>query len=178
MSVQIALLRGVNVGGNNRLPMGDMAALLQAAGCSGVQTYINSGNAVFRSDRVPAVTATEFKAGCKAALGFAPDTLVLSLPDYKAIVAANPFPEATEQGKALHVYFALDAPLSGDIAAMQADCNAVERFVLTPRAFYIFTPEKLTDSALMPRLGKHVRQKMTGRNWNTVGKLLGMARAL
>jgi uncharacterized protein (DUF1697 family) len=178
MTTHIALLRGINVGGNNMLPMKDLAAMLADCGCTNVQTYIQSGNAVFKSDREAAHIATDFQSLCHKTKGFAPQTLILPLADYEKIVAANPFPEAIATPKALHIYFLLAPPLNVDHAAMLAACNPVERFHLTNDALYIHTPDKLTDSALLPKLGKFIKIATTQRNWTTVTTLLELARAL
>ncbi len=178
MTPYIALLRGINVGGNNLLPMQDMAAMFADCGCRDVQTYIQSGNAVFRSDRGAKAIATDFQSLCQKTKGFAPQTLILSLDQYAQIVRANPFPEAESTPKALHIFFLLAPPTNVDQTAMQVACNPVERFHLTDQALYIHTPDKLTDSTMLPKLGKFIKAPMTQRNWNTVAKLLEMARAI
>ncbi len=178
MNTHIALLRGINVGGNNLLPMKDLSAMFADCGCSDVQTYIQSGNAVFRSDRAAAQIAADFQSLCQATKAFTPQTLVLPLADYEKIVAANPYPEATTTPKALHVLFLLAPPENIDQPAMRAACNPVERFQLTNQALYLHCPDKLTDSALLPKLAKFIKTPMTQRNWTTVAKLLEMGRTL
>ncbi len=178
MATYIALLRGINVGGNNLLPMKDMAAMLSECGCAEVRTYIQSGNAVFRSDRKATDIAADFQSFCQSTKGFAPQTLILPLDQYAEIVRANPFREAESTPKALHVFFLLTPALNVDQSAMQAACNPTERFRLTDQALYLHAPDKLTDSLLAPKLAKFIKAPMTARNWNTVAKLLDMARAL
>ncbi len=178
MTTFIALLRGINVGGNNLLPVKDMAAMLVDCGCSDVQTYIQSGNAVMKSDRKAAQIATDFQSLCQKTKAFTPQTLVLSRIAYEKIARGNPFPEAESTPKALHVFFLLSAPGTVDQSAMQAACNPTERYHLTENALYLHAPDKLTDSLLALKLAKFIKAPMTARNWNTVAKLLEMARAL
>ena len=174
----VALLRGINVGGNRLLPMKDLAAMLAQCGCTGVQTYIQSGNAVFRSDRNGPEIAADFQSRCLEAKGFAPQTLIHSLSDHETIIRANPFPEAESTPKALHVFFLLAPPGKVDQIAMKAACNPTERFHLTVAALYLHAPDKLTDSFLALKMAKIINVPMTARNWNTAAKLLEMAKAL
>ena len=95
MKTYIALFRGINVGGNNILPMKDLAALLEKLGAQDVKTYIQSGNVVFR---YKAKNTPQLSAGIRAAIKesheFEPMVLLLDLAELEQAIASNPFPEA------------------------------------------------------------------------------------
>jgi uncharacterized protein (DUF1697 family) len=99
--IRIALLRGINVGGHGRLPMAKLRDILVACGARDPQTYIQSGNAVFRG----AVEAEELAQAIERAKGFRPRAMVLTRQELSATIAGNPFSEATAAPKTLHVYF-------------------------------------------------------------------------
>ncbi len=102
MQTWIALLRGVNVGGKNKLPMKALVAELEALGFVDVQTYIQSGNVVFRrpSTATAASIASSIATGIKMKFGFQPSVMVLSKEELAAAAKSNPFPEAEGNGTA------------------------------------------------------------------------------
>jgi uncharacterized protein (DUF1697 family) len=94
MNTIIALLRGINVGGHNKLPMRELKVLLEGMGLANVQTYIQSGNVVFQSEETEqAGLAQRITAVIEASYGFAPQVFLLDLASLQAAMAANPFPE-------------------------------------------------------------------------------------
>lgn len=102
MTGYVALFRGINVGGRHSVPMQDLRDILTSLGCEGVQTYIQSGNAVFRSQKDADTLTSEAKAAIRDKFGFAPRVLLLSIEQYEKIVAANPYPDAEQAPKYLH----------------------------------------------------------------------------
>ena len=118
MNTWIALLRGINVGGHHKLPMHDLKTLLGTLGFADIQTYIQSGNVVFRSRATDAIEmANSIQQAIDDGFGFAPDVLVISLDDLSETVHQNPFREAERDHKTLHVSFAVEAPASPDRGA-------------------------------------------------------------
>ena len=106
MNSYVALLRGINVGGRNLLPMQALRALLEELGLHNVKTYIQSGNVVFQSGEANlAALATRISEQIEASHGFAPHVLLLPAADLQQAIAANPFPEAESEPKSLHVGF-------------------------------------------------------------------------
>jgi uncharacterized protein (DUF1697 family) len=169
MSVEIGLLRGINVGGTHVLPMAELRAILAGLGARDVRTYIQSGNAAWAGH----VDEAALSDAILAAKGFRPAAMILPFDSFAAVVANNPFPEV-EDPKALHAYF-LAAPSLADEAMLEVEKGPEERFVLTERAFYLHTPLYLTGSLLAPRLERLLGVPATGRNWRTVDRLLAMA---
>jgi uncharacterized protein (DUF1697 family) len=105
-SAWIAFLRGINVGGNNVLPMRELTESIERTGCTDVKTYVQSGNAVFRSSTTTAAQlAKSIARGVAERRGLEPSVRVLSIRELEQAVAANPFPEAESDPKSLHVLF-------------------------------------------------------------------------
>ena len=176
--IYIALLRGINVGGNNPLPMKALAAMLETLGARQVQTYIQSGNAVFQSAvKNPLQLSKRFSAEIKKQHGFEPQVLVLELDTVKQAAAENPFPEAEINPATLHIGFLATPATDPDLAKLMSLKTVSERFHLNDRALYLHTPEGLGNSKLATRAEKHIGVAMTIRNWRTLSKIIEMADA-
>ena len=112
-SVHVALLRAINVGGRNKLPMAELRALFEDAGCADVRTYIQSGNVVLRASAALARRLPErMAAAIEAELGFRPPIVMRSGAELRAVTAGNPFPDV-EDPKLLHVAFLREVPAKG-----------------------------------------------------------------
>lgn len=179
MNTYIALLRGINVGGNNKLPMRALADLLEAMGVQKVKTYIQSGNVVFQSERTDrAALAQEITAAIAQAHGFAPQVFLLDVQALEAAMAANPFPEGIDNPKSLHLFFLDGTPQKLNLAALAAVKAPNERFALIDQVFYLHTPDGIGRSKLAERVSKGWDVAITARNWRTVSTVLDMAHAL
>ena len=175
----VALLRGTNVGGANRLPMAGLAALFEEAGCSDVRTYIQSGNVVFAADAGVADGLGGRIAGAIAErYGLRVPVVLRTAGEMSEAARRNPFVEAGADEKALHVAFLADEPSPRAVASLDADRSPPDRFAVLGREVYLHLPNgvgrsKLTNAYLDARLGT----VSTLRNWRTVLTLLGMATA-
>ena len=178
MKTCIALFRGINVGGNNMLPMKQLKALLERHGCADVQTYIQSGNAIFRSAGSDNdALATRLGTAVLEGHGFEPRILLLSRDELQKAVAGNPFPQADANPKSLHLFFLVDRPAKPDLKALDALKVPGEEFALKGRIFYLYAPEGIGKSKLVTRIERSLGVAATARNWRTVTTLLDMARA-
>ncbi|HEX4347541.1 MAG TPA: DUF1697 domain-containing protein [Vicinamibacterales bacterium] len=185
MTTYIALFRGINVGGNNIIPMKDLTALVATCGHSDVKTYIQSGNVIFKSGGSgkangagrERVLAKEIAAAVRKSRGFEPRVVVLSLAALRNIAAANPFPQAVEDPKSVHVFFLAEPAKSANIKAMEAVKTKNERFALKGDAFYVHAPEGLGRSKLGSCCERHLGVDATARNWRTVTTLIELAEA-
>lgn len=173
----VVLLRGINVGGNNKLPMADLRGALEAAGYADVSTYIQSGNVALTAKpadgyavgrAVGEVIDNEF--------GLTIPVVVRSAEQLRAAITNNPFPEMVETPKFLHLYFCQEPISEEAAAALDHDRYVPDRMVAGETEIYVSYEQgvagsKLTNAALDRALG----QVTTARNWNTVLKLLDMA---
>lgn len=175
MTGYVALFRGINVGGRNSLPMQDLRDILSSLGCENVRTYIQSGNAVFASASAAGELAGEIKAAIDERFGFAPEVLLLSSRRLRAIAAANPFPDAESVPKHLHVSFLSQTAAEPDLDTLNSIKAPSERFVLTSEALYLHAPDGIARSKFAAKVENCLGVAATGRNWNTVSKLIELA---
>jgi uncharacterized protein (DUF1697 family) len=178
MKTWIALLRGINVGGKNKLPMKELVAAMSALGLSEVNTYIQSGNVVFRGpDKKAQALADEIGAAILSKFGFEPQVMVIGAQELAAAASANPFPEAATEadGKTLHLFFLAQPPARVERDRIEAIRRQSERWQQKGAAFYLHAPEGFGDSKLAAQIEKILGVPATARNWRTVGALLEMA---
>lgn len=171
MRACVALLRGINVGGRNILPMKEFRALLDSLGCENIATYIQSGNAVFTCTSDGKQLATTIASAIDSKFGFRPSVLVLAASDYLAIVAANPYLKVEADGKLNHIWFLGERASNADLPRLQKLRAKDERFKLTDRAFYLHAPAGIGRSALAANVEKHLGVTATSRNRRTVEKI-------
>ena len=174
MTPFVALFRGINVGGKHIVPMKDLRELLRNIGCEEVQTYIQSGNAVFAS----AMAARELSAAISPAIserfGFEPTVLVLPARRFREVAEANPYKALDVDPKLVHVAFLAEKPRRPDVAALEKLQSPSEKFELHDDAFYLFAPDGIARSELVAKLDRALGVAVTSRNWRTVTRLLGM----
>jgi uncharacterized protein (DUF1697 family) len=181
MPAYIALLRGINVGGHNKVAMFDLRAVAQDLGHGRVATYIQSGNLVFTSDRAdPAGLADELEQEIAARLGVKAPVVVVSGAELAEVIAANPFP-ADASPRTVHAVFRRDEMSPEGHAAVAEASQAAraagsrDEAVVVGRTLYLSTPDGLGRSDLAARLARSAAQSAgTARNWATVTRLAAM----
>jgi uncharacterized protein (DUF1697 family) len=172
-STHVALLRGINLAGKNRLPMKELVALFAAAGCEDVRTYIQSGNAIFRASRVIAADLpATIPARIKERFGYRTPVIVRSAAEFEAVFADNPFHAQGVAESELHVVFLADRPAAARVAALDPDRSPGDAFAVLGREVYLHLPNglgrsKLTNDWFDTKLGTIG----TVRNWRTVTTL-------
>ena len=171
-------MRGINVGGRNKLPMGDLRVLLEQAGCRSVRTYIQSGNVVFEGDSsLAGRIASEVPLLIEARFGFAPPVILRSADELAAAVAANPFDASDADPGHLAVGFLADRPASGAVARLDPDRSPGDRFEVVDREVYLYVPGGLARTKLTTDyFDRRLDTVMTVRNWRTTNRLLEMVR--
>jgi uncharacterized protein (DUF1697 family) len=167
MTVYIALLHAVNVGGTGKLAMEELQALCRKAGFSDVRTYIASGNVVFESDGSATKVKAELEKRLQAVLGKPVRVALRTAAEMSAVLKANPFPKAPPNTT---VAIFLDGKPPPD--ALERAVGAVREEVrLGKREIYVHYPDGQGRSKLRIAAAKDG----TARNMNTVGKLADMA---
>ena len=173
----VALLRGINVGGNKRVAMADLRSALESLGYEDVSTVLQSGNAVFSAPGGKAsASERSIERVIESRLAMSVKVLVRTGPELSAIIKANPLPEAVAEPAKLHVAFLSAQPEPGRFESIDASRFEREVFRQDGRALYIWYRDgagssKLTNAVLESRLGVTA----TSRNWNTVTKLAALA---
>ena len=175
MTKWVALLRGVNVGGHNKLPMAGLRTMLEGLGYEDPKTYIQSGNAVFSSGEAVADISNSIRSGILLKFGFQPRVMVLDLASFNAAIRANPYPQASETPNFLHLFFFEKQPNDIDSSALSAWAKNGEEFALLNGVFYFFTPNGFGRSDLAAKLTSIIKEPMTGRNLHSCLKISELA---
>lgn len=181
MAVIVAMLRGVNVGGHNQIKMEALRALCEALGLQDAQTYVQSGNVVFRSKERNLVALTKrIEDAIEQGFGFRPAVIVRTTSELKAAIAKNPF--ARRRGidpRKLLVTFLADEPsLDAQDRVLRIKAEPEELYI-DGRQVYIYFPNGFARPKLSwVAIGKMLGTSGTARNWNSVTKLLEMAEKL
>lgn len=174
----VVLLRGVNVGKAQRVPMAGFRGLLSGLGYTDIVTLLNSGNAVFRAtNAAPARHAADIAAALAAELGVDVQVLVKSAKELAAIVAENPIAVGAADRSRFLVAFTPDARALAGLAAVRPFIVPPERFAIGRNAAYLLCANGILQSkagkALLGKAGSHA----TTRNWATTLKLHALAGA-
>lgn len=172
----LALLRGVNVGGKNKLPMRALVALFEAEGCTDVAPYIQSGNVVFRA--APALAARvgdAIAAAIQAEFGFAVPVITRSAAELRRAVDENPFVLAGADVATLHVGFLAAEPSARAVASLDPARSPPDRFEVRGREIFLCLPNGVARSKLTNAyFDSKLATTSTFRNWRTVLTLLKM----
>ena len=178
MATCIALLRGINVGGRNRLAMADLRELCTQLGFGDVQTYVQSGNVVFTTDRDDLATiATELTEQLEYQLGVEPTVMIRTRDEFASVVANNPFvAEADADPTKVHAALLSAEPDDPTTLEFDPEAYAPEVIASGDRVRYLHVPSGLGRSRLATDLTKRrTGVEITVRNWRTVTNLLEMA---
>jgi uncharacterized protein (DUF1697 family) len=174
VTTYVALLRGINVGGNRRIKMDVLRELVTGAGYADVRTYIQSGNVVCTGDEEPvAEVARRIGRHISAGAGFGVPVVVLTADHLVAVADAQPYP--TTDGKLVHLAFLEEQPDADAISAIDLASFAPSTLSLGDRVVYLHLPHGLGRSELAAALTDRVLgSRSTWRNWNTVAALLDL----
>jgi uncharacterized protein (DUF1697 family) len=177
MGLCIALLRGINLAGRNRVAMSGLRSLFAELGFADAQSLLQSGNIVFQSDkRTGSELERLLEMETQKRLHMRADYFVRTSSEWKEIVTRNPFrDDARDDPSHLVVMFLKKAPATKDVEALQASIKGPEIVRAEGKQAYIVYPEgigrsKLTTALIEGKLGP----RATGRNWNTVLKVLSV----
>jgi len=172
-SKYVALLRGINVGGKNLLPMKELAVMFVKAGCGDVVTYIQSGNVVFSArDKVVAGLGGTIAKQVEERFGMRVPVVLRSAAEIKAVVRGNSFLKSGANEDTLHVCFLADQPAKDLVEGLDAGRSAPDTFAVVGREIYMqlvngMSGTKLTNAYFDSKL----KTLSTMRNWRTVLKL-------
>jgi uncharacterized protein (DUF1697 family) len=181
MSVIISMLRGVNVGGHNKIKMDQLRAVYESLGFRDAQTYIQSGNVVSRADkRDPATACTRIEKGIERNFGFRPSVIVRTASELREVIVRNPFAKRSGiDASRLLVAFLASSPAADALdKVLKMKCEP-EELRVSGRELFIYFPNGMARPTLpLATVERTLKISFTGRNWNTVRKLLEMAEAL
>ena len=169
------LLRGVNVGTKNSLPMAELRAMLTKIGCTDVRTYVQSGNAVFGTKLKTAEFTPAIEKALERYMGRPIVTALRTRKQMQAVIDGNPFAKVATNPRYLCVTFLSHVPTKSEMAPLFAQDWKPELFKAAGKEIYTWHPNGQGRSPLAAALGKlPLRGAVTTRNWNTVLKLSEM----
>lgn len=180
MTAVISMFRGVNLGPHRRLKMDALRAVHKSLGLEDPRTYVQSGNVVFLTkERDLTALAARIEEKFEKKFGFQSDVLLRTAAEMKAIVARNPLSQAEFEPGKLLVTFLRAKPTKPARDAVLAMKAGPEKLWLEGRELYIYFRDGQGKSKLPTvAIGKMLQVTGTGRNWNTVTKLLAIAEEL
>jgi len=181
----VALIRGINVGGRNKVAMADLRTVVASLGHTDVSTYIQSGNVIFTApDKDTTALATALEQAIANELDVRPRVVVLSRDELAKVVDANPYPDELNP-KLVHAIFLTEAPIAEQKKAVAAaeqkvrDKGSTDTATFVGRTLFLHTPGGFGTSELAAILSRSAGGKAstpagTARNWATVTKLLAL----
>ena len=181
MAAAISLLRGVNVGGHHMIRMDALRALYESLKLRNPQTYVQSGNVVFQTAATDlSKLARKIEDAIERQFAFRPPVILRTAPELRDVIARNPFEKRSgiNPAKLLVAFLAADpAPDAHDkLRAIQC---APDELRFSGRELYIYFPSGQGRATLKwAHVDKALKLLYTGRNWNTVTKLLEMAEGI
>lgn len=180
MSVtHVALLRGINVGGKNKLPMKDLGEIFIEAGCSDVRTYIQSGNVILVASAGLAPRLPDLiTAGIARRFGYRIPVVLRTADQLGDVLGHNPFLEAGAAEDELHVVFLADVPAPDRVDALDPGRSPPDAYVVRGREIYLRLPNGVAGTKLTnPYFDSKLATISTARNWRTVTKLFELSQA-
>ena len=180
MPILISFLRGINVGGRNKIKMADLRALYASLGFHDTRTLLQSGNAIFATDETDLARAQQrIEAGIQERFGFAVDVVLRRADDFRSTLARHAFTQAQleEPGKVVFVFLSAE-PIAAAVEKLRESNPGREIIHSAGRELFIFFTDgqarsKLNNSRIERALGLH----STARNWNTCQKILKLLEA-
>jgi uncharacterized protein (DUF1697 family) len=172
----LALLRGINVGGKNKLPMKDLAEMFVEAGCKDVKTFIQSGNVLFNAPgKVAKSIAGTIPDEIEKRFGHRPPIVIRTAKELAVAAANNPFLQAGAAEDMVHLMFLADSPEATRVEGLDAWRSVPDAFVVRGAEIYLHLPNggggtKFTNAYFDSKL----KTVSTVRNWRTVLSLLEM----
>lgn len=179
MNTHISILRGINVSGQKKIKMADLNVLYQNLGFQDVQTYIQSGNVVFKSkDSDKSVIKNKIESKIREQYGFIAPVQILEFEELNETFLNNPFVnKRNEDTSKLHVTFLEEAPQNEFLISILNVNSASDEFFIYRKVIYLFCPNgygraKLNNTFFEKRL----KTIATTRNWKTISKLIELSK--
>ncbi|ETT80943.1 DUF1697 domain-containing protein [Viridibacillus sp. FSL R5-0477] len=184
MTIYIAFLRGINVGGHNKIKMAELKQMFEKMGFKRVKTYIQSGNVLFESDEKEQFIHEHIEHEIKAVFGFAISVVLRTFSELERITEECPFSkeaimaaEASSEGESLYVALLLEVPSQEKIERLSAFRTEYEDFQVEGREVYLLLRKSIRNSKLAINVQK-LGVPVTIRNWKTMNKLTALAKEI
>ena len=184
MKIYIALLRGINVGGKNIIKMAALKQMFESIGLYGAQSYIQSGNILFKSNEEELPLQKKIEHEIEKTFGFSISVILREIAEIEGIIRNCPFSkeailkaESTSEGEVLYVSFMNNEPLQENILRISGYKSESEEYLIEGRNIYLLFSNSIRNSKLASNLHK-LEVPATVRNWKTLNKLSLLAKAM
>lgn len=182
MTIYIALLRGINVGGNHKIGMADLRRLFESIGLSRVETYIQSGNVLFETSEEEGALRKKIEGEIETRFGFPVLVVLRTAAELEQVIQDCPFSEevvaaaelSNSEGESLYVSLLTEAPLPEKIAYLNTFQSQDDACRVENRDIYLLFRHSIRNSKLANNLQK-LDVPATVRNWKTINKLQALA---
>jgi uncharacterized protein (DUF1697 family) len=183
MTIYIAFLRGINVGGKNKIKMADLKLMFESIGLCEVKTYIQSGNVLFKSNETEEALTNKIEHEIESVFGISVEVILRTSTELEEIISNCPFSkeevtEAEALSEAVSLYVALlkHNPLKENIEVLDAYRSESDKYYIVGRDVYLLFQNSIRNSKLANNLNK-LKVSTTVRNWNTLNKLDELAKS-
>ena len=177
MARYVALLRGVNLGARNRVPMAELRALLEELGHEDVATLLQSGNAAVTTTQKPAAVAEQLQAAIADRFGVDTVVVLRTATQLQDVLERDPLGDVADDPKRYQVHFLAGKPRAAAVRALEAADVAPERLAVSGNEIYVWHAGGIQRSPASKAIEKaDLGVAATARNWSTVEKLLELAR--
>lgn len=170
----IALLRGINIGRKNRIKMANLKIIFESMGFKDVKTYLQSGNVIFKHDRINVgEIESNIEGKINQTFGFNIDVIIRTEDEFESMISSNPFIKDPDiEFDKLHVTFLKELPDKENILNLNLNIGENEKLEIKGKEIYLYLPNgyartKLTNNTFEKKL----KTIATTRNWKTVNKL-------
>lgn len=184
MTTYIAFLRGINVGGKNIIKMAELKRVFEDIGLCEVQTYIQSGNVLFKSNEEEEPLCKEIECGLDKTFGFSITVVLRTLAELQWITLNRPFSEeevaeaeSMSDAECLYVALLADAPLKDNVERLNDYRSESEEYCIAGRNIFLLFRNGIRNSKLANNLQK-LGVPSTVRNWKTINRLVALAKAM
>jgi uncharacterized protein (DUF1697 family) len=178
MTIYIALLRGINVSGHNKIKMTELKSALESMGLGRVQTYIQSGNVLFESQEEVEPLRRRIEDEIKTVFGLSITVILRTTKELERIIANCPFAaDSLSEGESIQVSALTEALSQKQIDILSDDKSKVDEYQINGQEIYFLFHQSILDSKLAKNLQK-LGSSVTSRNWNTIIKLAALAKAM
>lgn len=170
LHVYVALLRGINVGGKNTLPMEGLVTVMKSLGAIDVVTHLRTGNVIFKhAEKSPPELAKDISAAVANNYAFSPHTQVIPAEEFKKVISKNPY--FGHEGNKVHILFMAREPSKALAASLLSIKSPEEEFEVHGKALYLHSPLGFSKSKIASKAEKHLVVEITARNMNTIDKI-------
>lgn len=182
--VYAALLRGINVGGKNKIKMTDLKLMFEDIGCTQVETYIQSGNVIFESDLSTVDVKAAIEQEIEKKFGFTIDVIIRTGEELVQILKNCPFTqqeiktaeELNQEGESMYAALLSEVPAAENLKKLEAYTGEADRYFILNKDLYLLFRHSIRNSKLAVNLQK-LKVANTVRNWKTIQKLCDMVNA-